>query len=96
MSRRPPLLGQPRRSAKDRAVDDRQGFPPDWAMLSMGIGAFCKFVELVLLRDSYHRYGFAISGGLMIALGAVMVTISTVRSIRAPQRLPPGVAASPQ
>ncbi len=54
---------------------------PDVAMTFMLLGAFCKFLELVVIRDGIHRYMSAALGGLMIAIGSGLVTWNSVSAI---------------
>ena len=56
----------------------------DTAMMLMGLGACCKFIELVVLRTDYSvvRFLFSILGGILIAAGSGLVTWSTIQAIR--------------
>uniref|UniRef100_A0A7S1R2V5 Uncharacterized protein n=1 Tax=Neobodo designis TaxID=312471 RepID=A0A7S1R2V5_NEODS len=66
------------------ATDEKGGSilqAPDIAMTFMLLGAFCKFLELVVIRDGIHRYMSAALGGLMIAIGSGLVTWNSVSAI---------------
>ena len=54
---------------------------PDWAMTFMLLGAFFKFLELVVIRDGVNRYISAAVGGLMIAIGSGLVTWNSLVAI---------------
>jgi hypothetical protein len=54
---------------------------PDIAMTFMLLGALCKFLELVVIRDGIHRYMSAALGGIMIDIGSGLVTWNSVYAI---------------
>lgn len=56
-------------------------FQPDLAMSFMLLGAFFKFLELVVIRDGINRYVCAAIGGFMIAIGSGLVTWNSLSAI---------------
>jgi hypothetical protein len=72
------------RFRKLRGADDKKsGFqPPDLAMTFMLLGALCKFLELVVIREGIQRYVHAALGGLLIAIGSGLVTWNSIMAIR--------------
>ena len=70
--------------SKGQADGDKKGgsaFQPDLAMTFMLIGAFFKFLELIVIRDGINRYMCAAVGGLMIAVGSGLVTWNSLAAI---------------